>query len=418
MTRGRSTVVDIFACCGGITCGFQWAGFRPLGGADIQELYLRTYARNFPDAKPIHADLAELPPAQFREMLGLERGELDCLVGGPPCQGFSKNVPAINRFLDDPRNQLIGRYLDYVEELRPKILLLENVAEIVRAYDGAVTREIITALNSWGYEVDVKVLVAADFGVPQIRRRAFFFANRLGAPVLFPTHTHAQEEAPSDLFGNGRLSHVTVWNAIGDLPSLEAGEGKSPVTYTMPPQSDYQRLVREGSDLLHDHVSRPLRDRQLERVRALREGEGVQQLPPMLRPKSGYSGAYARLHSQGVARTITRWVFHSGSGRFSHPFDDRVITIREAARLQGFPDWFVFTGTYVQKAAQVGEGVPPLIAKAFAEIAQQLLLERGRAHDLGRNFVLDGASNGRVLGAEKSHDRLDELVRVDAGGAD
>jgi len=390
-TASRPKVADLFCGCGGLSCGFRWAGFEPILGADISHVYLRTYQRNFPSARIVHADLSNLAPSALRLELGLQRGELDCLVGGPPCQGFSKNVPAAQRCLDDPRNRLIATFLAYVDELLPKVVLLENVAEMVRAYDGAVTRAITRTLVSLGYSVDVRVLTAADYGVPQVRRRAFFFANRLQRRVSFPEVTHSSNHGIPKLFGEMR-PYVTVWEAIGDLPSMDAGHGESPVPYPSEPRSEYQRLVRNGTELLHDHVARPLRPRQLARVRALKEGEGTADLPPELQPEKGYSGAYARLHSQGVARTITKWVFHPGSGRFSHPYDDRVITIREAARLQGFPDWFVFEGSYVQKANQVGEAVPPLLARALGEIARHL-----------------------ILGVEKSHDGVDEVVRVHTG---
>lgn len=145
------------------------------------------------------------------------------------------------------------------------------------------------------------------------------------------------------------------------------------------PETEYQALMRSGSGLLFDHVARPLRKTQLERVKHLEpgKGEGYKSLPIHLRPRNGYSGAYGRLIPNEPARTITRWVFHPGSGRYYHPFDNRVITIREAGRLQSFPDWFVFEGSYIQKSHQVGEAVPPLLAQAFAEKVHSLLSAHG-----------------------------------------
>lgn len=377
------TLIDLFCGCGGLSWGFEEEGFTLLLGADLRETALRTYVRNFPQATPLEKDLTDYSPHLLMARLGLNEGDLDCLVGGPPCQGFSKNVPARHRYLDDPKNRLVLRFIDFVRALRPKVVLLENVAEMVNAYDQAYTSEVKEAFHGMGYEIQSVRLLAADFGVPQLRRRAFFFANRLGRPVVIPESTHLPTGTNPGLF-NWRTAqpYISVWEAIGDLPSLESGGGASPTEYTTEARTEYQRLMRNGSSHLHDHVARDLTGPQLERVRHLRpgEGEGVEALPRHLRPRSGYSGAYARLRPHEPARTITRWVFHPGSGRYYHPYDNRVITIREAARLQSFPDRFVFEGTYVQKASQVGEAVPPLLAKAFAQEAKRILASQSLSH--------------------------------------
>jgi DNA (cytosine-5)-methyltransferase 1 len=369
-------IIDLFCGCGGISTGFKNEGFQVLLGADINPHALKTFQRNFPKAKAVETDLSGINPQELLRTMGLKSGELDALVGGPPCQGFSKNVPARNRYHSDPRNKLLLTYIDFVRVFKPKFVVIENVAEMMNGFKGAYTEEIVGSLEKAGYEVEFERLLAADYGVPQLRRRAFFFANRVGVPVTVPAVRRLAPKGEPDLFTKELpYGYVNVWDAIGDLPSLEAGEGNNPCEYAKKPASDYQRLMRAKSEKLHDHVARKLTDPQLERVKHLRPGmgEGVDALPKHLRPKSGYSGAYARLIPDEPARTITRWVFHPGSGRFYHPYDDRVITIREAARLQSFPDWFVFDGTYIQKSHQVGEAVPPLLAQAFAaEIAKAL----------------------------------------------
>lgn len=374
----RLTAVDLFCGCGGISAGFNDAGFRILLGADINPHALRTFHRNFPDALAVEADLAELDPRTLLAKLGLRSGQLDCLAGGPPCQGFSKNVPARHRYHADPRNRLLLRYVDFVRIFRPKFVLIENVAEMMNGFEGTYTSAILDELQKLGYEVKSERLLAADYGVPQLRRRAFFFANRIGVRITVPAPNRLPPtETPALFAATLPCGYVNVWEAIGDLPKLEAGEGNSPCEYAKKPQSDYQLLVRSKSHALYDHVARRLTEPQLQRVKHLRPGmgEGVDALPKHLRPRSGYSGAYARLIPHEPARTITRWVFHPGSGRFYHPYDDRVITIREAARLQSFPDWFVFEGTYIQKSHQVGEAVPPLLSHAFAaEITKNLAM--------------------------------------------
>ena len=296
--------------------------------------------------------------------LELKRGALDCLIGGPPCQGFSKNVPAAYRFLEDPRNQLFRDFLRFVEAMLPKVVVMENVAEIYGAYDGAVRIEIIKKLQHLGYEIDVAVLYAPDYGVPQRRRRCFFFAARTGVKPVLPPPAYGPKNVDT-LFGSIKPYH-SAWSAISDLPLLENGEGEEPMYYDCQPQNEYQSEMREQSTMLYDHITRELNEKQFARISSLEPGQGIKDLPEKLRPKSGYSGAYGRLDFEMIAPTITRWVFHPGSGRYCHPREVRLLTIREAARLQSFPDDFRFTGTYIEKSHQVGNAVPPLIMQSMA----------------------------------------------------
>jgi DNA (cytosine-5)-methyltransferase 1 len=379
----KPSLVDLFCGCGGLAWGFEEQGFTVLLGADVKSVALGTFARNFPQAIAMNEDLSRYSPRRLMEDLGLKSGELDCLVGGPPCQGFSKNVPARHRFLDDPKNQLVLTFLEFVKVFKPKVLLLENVAEMVNAYEQVYTSEALGLLERLGYEAGSTRLLATDYGVPQLRRRAFFFANRIGASVRIPEPTYlAPGENPGLFNWETARRYVTVWEAISDLPPLKSGEGSSPCEYATEPKTEYQRQMRKGSTALYDHVARSLTKPQLDRVKHLRpgSGEGADALPMHLRPRKRYSGAYARLKPEEPARTITRWVFHPGSGRYYHPYDNRVITIREAARLQSFPDNFVFEGTYIQKASQIGEAVPPLLSQAFARETKSALLGESVSH--------------------------------------
>jgi DNA (cytosine-5)-methyltransferase 1 len=365
-------VVDLFCGCGGMSWGAKSAGFNVLAGVDNDWPSIETYRRNFGEDAGFALDLTEIDPAKFANYVNLEPEELDLLVGGPPCQGFSKNVPRKYRFLQDPRNRLVSRFLEYVEHLRPRTLIMENVAEMKNGFEGAYTSEVIERLEQAGYHVKVKVIYAPDFGVPQRRRRTFFFANRLSHPVEFPAPTHF-EAAQSPLFAGSNSAYVTVSDALSDLPSLEHGEGTSPADYENPPVTAFQIEMRRNAKRLYDHVARKLADMQYQRLASIKAGQGAKDLPDDLKPKSHFSGAYGRLRWDDLAPTITRWVFHPGSGRFGHPSSTRVITIREAARLQSFSDDFVFCGTYIQKSHQVGNAVPPLIMKALAEQAKRLL---------------------------------------------
>ncbi|MCC6300575.1 MAG: DNA cytosine methyltransferase [Anaerolineales bacterium] len=360
----KLTVLDLFSGCGGMSWGLHKAGFNIIAGIDNWPRALETFKLNHPHAQTIHADLAKLSPLPVMETLKLEKGELDCIIGGPPCQGFSKNVPAAYRFLDDPRNQLFRDYLRFVEELMPKVVVMENVAEIYNAYNGSIREEIVGKLQGLGYDVEVAVLFAPDFGVPQRRRRCFFFASRTGIAPIIPPPLFGPENIET-LFGSVK-KYRSAWSAISDLPSLSNGEGYEPMDYDKQPQNDFQMEMRQDSNILYDHVTRKLNSKQYSRIASLEPGQGIKDLPDELRPKSGYSGAYGRLDFDMIAPTITRWVFHPGSGRFCHPKDLRLITIREAARIQSFSDDFHFTGAYIEKSHQIGNAVPPLFMQNMA----------------------------------------------------
>ncbi len=386
MSSPGLTAIDLFCGCGGISCGLRSAGFRILAGADIQPSYICTFKHNFPEAQAITDDLSSVGPPELMDRLGLSPGELDLLAGGPPCQGFSKNVPRKSRFLDLANNQLVRTFLHYVEQLRPKLVLMENVAEMKNGFDSAYTNEILTRLSEQGYEVTYEVLNAADYGIPQRRRRAFFLATRIGHALKFPVASHKSarrascNDAQLSFLDEDSSEHVSVWDAIGDLPSVQHDDKRSKFAYATEPFSEYQKKMRGRRSEVANHKPRPLALKQFQRLASIQPGQGIKDLPDELRPRSGYSGAYGRLTKTMIAPTITRWVFHPGSGRFGHPEDTRVITIREAARLQSFPDEFEFVGTYTQQAGQVGNAVPPLLVQ---KIAKSVLTQITRPLEVG-----------------------------------
>ena len=369
---GRAlTAVDLFCGCGGISAGLRSAGFRVLAGIDVEPRYMATFQRNFPKAIPLRHDLSSVSPKCLMSKLGIAPGELDLVAGGPPCQGFSKNVPRRHRFMDDPNNLLIRTYLDYCVALKPRMVLMENVAEMRNGFSSRFSEEILATLERAGYAVTHATLNAAEFGVPQRRRRAFFLGMCNGQAPRPPAPTHGKCSRQSELFD--RSPFVSVWDAIGDLPSLRHGSGEDPSSYACEPFCDYQRRARADSAHVHNHVARPLAPTQYARLASLRPGQGNRDLPDELRTKGGYSGAYGRLTKDMVAPTITRWVFHPGSGRWGHPVDTRTLTIREAARIQGFPDSYEFVGSFVQQAGQLGNAVPPLlIEKVATAMCEQL----------------------------------------------
>jgi len=363
--KEKPTVLDLFSGCGGMSWGLHKEGFRVLGALDIWKRALETFSANHPGAAVFNTPIDQLSPHEVMRRLQIKPGELDCLVGGPPCQGFSKNVPASGRFFEDPRNLLFRNFIDYAATIQPKVVVMENVAEIHNAYDGAVREEIRERLKKLGYETTIEVLFAPDYGIPQRRRRCFFFASRTGVSPTFP-RPQFSKNASDELFGR-ITEYRSAWSCISDLPKLKNGEGQDPSTYDKEPSNDYHRLMRRGSSSLRDHVTRRLNDKQYSRIASLKPGQAWKDLPKEMQPKSGFSGAYGRLDTKMLAPTITRWVFHPGSGRFSHPTEPRLLTIREVARIQSFSDDFTFTGTYIEKAHQLGNAVPPLLMSALAE---------------------------------------------------
>ena len=357
--------IDLFCGCGGLSAGLRDAGYEILAGIDIEPHYIKTYTENFPDSLSVCANIDEVNPYQLLKKFGLKPGELDLLVGGPPCQGFSKNVPRSQRQQDGKNNQLVKTFLEHCEAILPQGVLMENVAEMRNGFGQHYTDDIVKRLTVAGYRVSHGVYNAADFGVPQRRRRAFFMARRDGVDPVIPAPTHTKKVAP-DLFCDIK-THISVWDAISDLRPLEHGEGVEPDTYISTPRNVYQEHIRNGCEFTYNHIAKKLRPTQFERIRSLEPGQGIKDLPDHLRPSGGYSGAYGRLTKDMVMPTITRWVFHVGSGRWGHPEDIRLITIREAARLHSFKDCFRFLGSYTQQAGQIGNSVPPLLAEVMGE---------------------------------------------------
>ncbi len=362
--------IDLFCGCGGISIGLEQAGFKLLAGLDIEKKYLASFKHNFPKAKALNIDITQTPPREFMDLVQITANKLDILVGGPPCQGFSKNVPLKNRYLHDPKNLLVNSFLDYCEVLRPKMILMENVAEMKNGFEKAYSQEVISRLENEGYTVTSIVLNAADYGVPQRRRRAFFIANQYGLKFESPLPTHyAQSKESSEIYNLffSNPQHITVWDAIGDLPELEHGEGQKLTTYKTLPQNSYQEFMRGNCESVTNHIARKLQPIQHERLSSLEAGQGLKDLPIHLQTKGGYSGAYGRLTKDMIAPTITRWVFHPGSGRWGHPVDIRTLTMREVARIQSFPDNYEFVGSYNEQAGQLGNAVPPLLAKIIIQ---------------------------------------------------
>jgi DNA (cytosine-5)-methyltransferase 1 len=381
--------IDLFSGVGGMTLGFcgfnagaQWK-FVPRLMADNDPEARQVALRNFPNVPFLLADLHKVSEQEIRNRAGLGRQEtVHVLMGGPPCQGFSYLG---KRALEDERNALVLDYFRLVKELRPLVAVMENVPLMITSHGGAFIQEVCDALGLLGYSCSADIVVASDYGVPQLRKRAIVLAYRsdLGLPPQFPKRTHERVTAAALLHnGDGRvafepakLSYVSVEEAIGDLPQLGAGAGDEVLFYSTVPSSKYQEWAREGSIAIFNHKSRTHSEKYLKKISVIEEGGRNAELPPDQRFSDTYfSQAYARLSRQGIAQTLTTCFSNPGSGRFLHYRDLRAITVREGARLQSFPDRFIFDGPLQTMTRHIGNAVPPLLAYAISkQIAADLL---------------------------------------------
>lgn len=381
---GSLTCVDLFAGAGGLAEGFRQAGFSILAGVDSDAAAGKTFRENFPEAHFYGIPAHQLDPKKLMRDCGVHRGDLDCLIGGPPCQAFSYNNH--QRSETDFRAGLFRDYLDVLKALRPKTLVMENVPGILTVGDGAVLDEIRESLTALGYEVEVRILYAEEFGVPQERRRVFFVGTTIGhASALLPSgqylpipkpsiesnpFVHRWERQPSVTYGSSRS--IRVWPAIGDLPPLGNGGGHEVGSYgSRRPRTVLQRILRGDQEVLYNHIAPKLSQKTLERITCVPEGGSWRDIPFEMLPagmqrakRSCHTKRYGRLERGGRCCTIlTKLDPHWGS--YIHPTQHRTISIREAARLQSFPDRFRFFGYKSQQMEQVGNAVPPLLAKAI-----------------------------------------------------
>lgn len=373
--------IDLFCGAGGITEGFRQAGYISLYGNDVMPEAIETFQLNHPEAIADCRPIEAVDPQEIRESLGLQPGELDVLVGGPPCQGFSINAP--ERFLEDPRNKLFRHYERFLEEFLPKTFVFENVPGLLSLGDGKVFRQIMKIFTGLGYNVTAKILFAAHYGVPQERWRLILLGSRF-AEVQHPLPTH-YAVGRANFRGGGTMTfqlgaadkekllpYVSVGEAIGDLPRLEMGEGSEVVTYDASAKSAYAKMMRNGGEFTYNHFAAKLSKQNAERMKHVKPGGSWRDIPHELLPKgmqrarkTDHTKRYGRLHNDGLSGTmLTKCDPHWGTVFL--PDQDRTLTVREAARFQSFPDTYKFVGSRVSQYEQVGNAVPVLMARAIA----------------------------------------------------
>ena len=336
-----------------------------------------TFRLNFPEAAFFEGPVSALTAEMIMEECGLKEGELDCLIGGPPCQSFSYNNH--HRSEKDERARLFEHYLRIVRGLKPKTIVMENVPGILTIGGGSVVETIKAELerDDLGYKCDVEVLSAEEYGTPQVRRRVFIVASRIGdARELLPVATHrsANPRKAKALGPNNRLKQlITISKAIGDLPPIKNGgaftDSKRPDSVAT---SNYQREMRKGARKLLNHACHGLTSVNLNRIVHVPQGGNWRDIPRDLLPAgmqraklTDHTKRYGRLHNDGLASTLlTKCDPHWGA--YVHPTQDRTISVREAARLQGFPDSFLFSGMSLGRHyEQVGNAVPVPVARAI-----------------------------------------------------
>jgi DNA (cytosine-5)-methyltransferase 1 len=390
--KRKPLVLDLFCGAGGMSLGFQLAGYEIALGVDNDALACRTHDHNF-DRRCVQADIVTIPdPKAFLEGWGLP--SVDVIVGGPPCQGFSrvgrgklrslKNDPT---YIHDPRNQYYKEFIRFVEALRPLYFVVENVPDMqyYADADGLLMQKVLRRCRELGYVVDSRVLRAEHYGVPQTRRRLLITGNTLGQEIRWPDKTH--ESSP-----------ITVWEAIGDLPIVAHGHREDEMPYEPRcKRNAYRRFMRRGANrVLYNHQTRWHNEQDLAAFAWLTEGGKYAQLPREYKRYRDdiFRDKYWKLYRDRPSWTIEA---HIGKDTYRHiypsreggPEPPRTISVREAARLQSFPDRFRFLGPFTRQFYQVGNAVPPLLARALAEAILPGVLTGMReagGRDRGRPF--------------------------------
>jgi DNA (cytosine-5)-methyltransferase 1 len=370
--------VDLFSGCGGMTLGFNWAGFNSVLASDIDENCEKTFARNFPETPFLCGDLSHYTKDDFDKII--QSKTIDVVIGGPPCQGFSLANKRRNKVAEDPRNKLFFEFVKTIDWYNPKSFVMENVKGLLSMHSGQVMKQILKAFETagkFGYEVKYEVLKASDYGVPQSRERVFIIGIRKDLKTVpkFPSKSSKKE--------------MTVAEAISDLPAIKAGEGVEQIEYLSKPENHYQTFMRKNSKRVFNHIAMKHTQRVIDRFKAIKPGKNlldvwethgaVQRGNPNEKSKIKFSQNNLRLIADKPAPTIAA----SFQSNFIHPFLDRNFTAREGARLQSFPDDFIFEGMRTKMSwekglsqyQQIGNAVPPLMAYEIGLELKKALVE-------------------------------------------
>ena len=349
-TKMEFRILDLFCGAGGMSYGMHKnKHFETKVALDINEKLAQTFAKNIQSAELIIGDIQDKKIKEKIVNLSKEK-KVNMVIGGPPCQGFSLKGKKLG--LDDPRNFLFIEYLHLVQELKPDVFVIENVKSLMSTSNGWFKNQIISEIEKIGYEVSVGIVRASDYGVPQNRERVIFLCSK-GRAISLPKPTV--------------LELVTVRDAIEDLAYLNSNEGEFEQEYITETKSDYQKLMRSGSEKLYNHKASKHSEIAIHKLSMIPPEKGKECLPDGLLGKQKFNSTWGRLKWNEPSPTIDTRFDAASNGTNNHPFLNRAITPREAARIQSFDDKFIFYGNKVDIRTQIGNAVPPLMAKAIAD---------------------------------------------------
>lgn len=369
----KPTAISLFCGAGGCSLGFKQAGYSILYANDKDSAAVETYRKNFPEAICSNEDIDSLDFNNVLVEVGLKKGELDILIGGPPCQGFST---AGSRFWDDPRNHLLKSYVTALEEIQPKWFIMENVEGLLTSNKGKYLFEAANAFIDLGYSIRIEKIYSQEYGVPQRRKRVLIVGNKMGMNFKMPEPTI---RVSGQIFRN---SDVTISHAISSLPSPSTDKDKQLDPSKVEIRDEFDALLRGAALKITDHYYHPVDGIQLERISALAPGQTMKDLPESLQHESFKKRANRRVADgtptekrggapSGLKRLIADepclTITGAATRELIHPLENRPLTIRESARIQTFPDDFIFYGNASQKIQQIGNAIPPILARVFAE---------------------------------------------------
>jgi DNA (cytosine-5)-methyltransferase 1 len=366
------TAISLFSGAGGCSLGFQQSNYDIRFAVDIDADAVESYRRNFPKTICEKADVREFSATLLLERARLQPGELDILLGGPPCQGFSSAGVKAGK---DPRNSLLLHYVRLLEGVRPKWFLMENVEGLLTNGGGSHIRDAVAEFLEAGYSVNVEKVYAQGYGVPQRRKRVLIVGNRIGHDFVFPDPV---TQFSGNIFRKGETTFST---AVGDLPPAAENPNQT-VAFRKTPQNELQSCLRGDVQAVNDHYSPVLSKILLERVEGLRSGQTMKDLPEHLQHESFRRRAFRRVmdgtpvEKRGGAPSGLKRLFanepsltitSAATREFVHPIENRLLTLRECARLQTFPDWFEFAGSAASRIRQIGNAIPPILARKVGE---------------------------------------------------
>jgi DNA (cytosine-5)-methyltransferase 1 len=382
-----AAVIELFAGAGGLSWGWNQSGFAPTVAIDHDALAVKSHTLNFPETTALQADLHDFGPAELELTVPLPKKVL-AIIGGPPCQGFStvgraklKSLRgAAESLLNDPRNSLYKKYVNFVESLQPAVFVMENVPGMRRIEGEDVSAAIIENFEAVGYRTSAVLINARNFGVPQDRRRVIFIGTRSKLNLDIPAAGLLDYAAHFREGHLGIIGETNVRQAIGDLPEIPHGTRSGKPSYRPGRGSRYAEIMREGADqVVYDHVCRWHNDQDLEAFALMPEGGIYADLPAQLKRYRDdiFKDKYKKLTWDKVSGTVTA---HLSKDCYSHihPEQIRTISVREAARLQSFPDIFRFAGPMGAQFRQIGNAVPPLMGWGIAEYVLQHLRKAAR----------------------------------------